>query len=179
MDYQRRCTIIAVCRDDECLRVSQNAAGAWLWWHSCYHLEMLIVVDTNIFVGACLGMEASSTVIRNCILGLHIPLMGNALFSEHLDVLARNAPFSKSKLGVNERNELLDIYLASCRWTPIYFGWRPNLADEADNRLIELAVAGNASHIVSRNLRDLRRAELHFPSIHAVTPEHFLKETTP
>src|SRR5690606_32752763 len=104
---------------------------------------------------------------------------GNALFSEHLDVLARNAPFSKSKLGVNECNELLDIYLASCRWTPIYFGWRPNLADEADNRLIELAVAGNASHIVSRNLRDLRRAELHFPSIHAVTPEHFLKETTP
>lgn len=140
---------------------------------------MLIVVDTNVFVGACLGMGASSTVIGNCIRGLHVPLMGTALISEYEDVLARSAPFSKSRLSSNERHELLDIFLAACRWTPIYYGWRPNLPDEADNHLIELAIAGNASRVVSRNLRDLRRAELLFPHILAVTPEHFLKESTP
>jgi len=77
----------------------------------------------------------------------------------------------------NARNtQLLDIFLSTCRWTRIYFGWRPNLPDEADNHLIELAVAGGAGHIVTSNLRDLRRAELSFPGIATVTPIQFLKD---
>ena len=28
------------------------------------------------------------------------------------------------------------------RWTSVYFGWRTNLPDEADNHLIEWALAG-------------------------------------
>jgi putative PIN family toxin of toxin-antitoxin system len=140
---------------------------------------MLIVVDTNVFVGACLGMGACSTVIGDCIRGVHTPLVGTTLLAEYEDVLGRTGPFAKSRLTADERQELLDIFLSTCRWTPIYFGWRPNLADEGDNHLIELAVAGQASHIVSRNLRDLCRAELRFPDLHVVTPERLLKETNP
>lgn len=138
---------------------------------------MLIVVDTNVFVGACLGVAASSRVVGSCLEGRHSALMGTTLLAEYEDVLGRSQVFRKSRLSADERGELLDIFLATCRWTPIYFGWRPNLADDGDNHLIELAVAGQASHIVSRNLRDLRRAELHFPELRAVTPEQFLKET--
>ena len=139
--------------------------------------RVLIVIDTNVFVGACLGMGASSAIVGDCIRGTHVPLVGTTLLAEYEDVLGRAAPFRKSRLSAEEREELLDIFLASCRWTPIYFGWHPNLADEGDNHLIELAVAGHASHIISRNLRDLLRAELHFPGIRALTPERFLKET--
>ncbi|MFN7664382.1 MAG: PIN domain-containing protein, partial [Inhella sp.] len=46
-----------------------------------------------------------------------------------------------------------------------------NLPDEADNHLIELAVAGQASVIVSRNLRDLTRGELRFPGLQVLVPE--------
>jgi putative PIN family toxin of toxin-antitoxin system len=137
---------------------------------------MLVVVDTNVFVGACLGMGAASSVVAACIQGDHTPLIGTTLLKEYEDVLAREAPFRRSRLGFEDRQELLDIFLAGCRWTPIYFGWRPNLPDEGDNHLIELAVAGQASHIVSRNLRDLRRAELSFPELRVATPEQFLKE---
>lgn len=140
---------------------------------------MLIVADTNVFVGACLGMGASSAVIADCIRGMHVPLMGTALLTEYEDVLGRASLFAKSRLSAGERDDLLDIFLASCRWTPIYFGWQPNLRDEGDNHLVELAVAGHASHIVSRNLRDLRRTELHFPDLRLSTPEQFLKETKP
>jgi hypothetical protein len=35
------------------------------------------------------------------------------------------------------------------------FLWRPNLPDEADNHVIELAVAGGASAVVTNNVRDL------------------------
>jgi predicted nucleic acid-binding protein len=58
----------------------------------------------------------------------------------------------------------------------VYFTWRPNLRDEADNPLVELAVAGGADAIVTRNLRDLGRMELRFPQLKVLGPEDFLKE---
>lgn len=137
---------------------------------------MQIVVDTNVFVGACLGTGASNAVVASCLRGQHAPLMGAALLTEYEDVLGRAELFRGCRLSESEREELLDIFLASCRWTRIYFAWRPNLPDEADNHLVELAVAGGASHIVTRNLRHLRGMELSFPGLAAVTPEQFLKE---
>ena len=56
-----------------------------------------------------------------------------------------------------------------------HFLWRPNLPDEADNHLIELAVAGGASAIVSQNIRDFKRSELHFPEIQILTPKECLE----
>jgi predicted nucleic acid-binding protein len=140
---------------------------------------MQIVIDTNVFVGACLGTGASNAVIASCLRGDHLPLMGAALLAEYEDVLGRAELFRGCRLNVDERSELLDIFLASCRWTRIYFGWRPNLPDEGDNHLVELAVAGGASHIITRNLRDLRGMELKFPGLAAVTPEEFLREVKP
>jgi putative PIN family toxin of toxin-antitoxin system len=137
---------------------------------------MIIVVDTNIFIGACLGSGASSSVIASCITEAHIPLMGTALFSEYEAVLTRNALFEKSRLTSGEREELLNIFLSVSRWTHIYFGWRPNLKDEGDNHLVELAVAGGVSHIVTRNIRDIKPMELIFPLIKVITPEKFLEE---
>ena len=71
---------------------------------------------------------------------------------------------------------MLDIFLSHCHWTRIYFGWRPNLRDESDNHLVELAVAGGASHIVTRNIRHIGRMELKFPHLAVVTPEKFILE---
>jgi len=53
---------------------------------------------------------------------------------------------------------------------------RPYVILEADNHLIELAVAGNAAFIVTRNLRDLTRGELQFPGLRALGPADFEKE---
>lgn len=138
---------------------------------------MLIVVDTNVFIGACLGAGASNQVVVQCLQGLHTPVMGSALMAEYEDVLGRVDLFSRSRLDRAEREELLDIFLSTCRWTRIYYGWRPNLPAEADNHLFELAVAASAPVIVSRNLKDLGRGELRFPGLVVQTPEQFMKET--
>ena len=45
---------------------------------------------------------------------------------------------------------------------------------EGDNHLIELAVAGSASAIVTNNVKDLRSGELLFPSIRVLTPADLL-----
>ena len=137
---------------------------------------MRIVVDTNVFIGACLGAATSNAVVTQCLAGNALPLMGNALFSEYEDVLARPALFAKSRLNAGERDELFDIFAATCEWIRVYYQWRPNLRDESDNHLIELAVAGNSQYIVTRNIRDLASGQLAFPHLKIVTPEQYLKD---
>ena len=137
-----------------------------------------VVIDTNIFVGACLGRGVAHQVVAACLRGQCQALMGAALFSEYEDVLGRAELFEPCRLNLAERNELLDIFLAACIWARIYFAWRPNLPDEADNHLVELAVAGGARFVVTRNLRDVARMELKFPELRVVSPEDFLKEMT-
>lgn len=137
---------------------------------------MRVVIDTNIFLGACLGLGAANKAVAACLLGKCTPLMGAALLTEYEDVLGRSELFDQCRLTENERYELLDIFLSVCEWTRVYYTWRPNLPDEADNHLIELAVAGGVDLIVTRNLRDIQRGELQFPQLRIITPEAFLKE---
>lgn len=140
---------------------------------------MIIVLDTNVFIDACLGTGASNAVVAACLQGRHTPLMAAALPAEYEDVLGRESLFEACRLSAPEREGLFDIFLASCRWTRIYYAWRPNLRDEGDNHLVELAVAGCAEYIVTRNIRDLKGMELRFPHIRIVTPEEFLQEVRP
>ena len=137
---------------------------------------MRVVIDTNVFVGSCIGVGASNAVIRACLQHRVIPLMAASLLAEYEAVLGREALFAKSRLNEQERSELLDSFMALCEWTRVYFLWRPNLPDESDNHFVELAVAGGADYVVTRNLRDLRGNELRFAALRAISPEDFLKE---
>lgn len=66
--------------------------------------------------------------------------------------------------------------MAVCRWIHIYYLWRPNLKDEDDNHVLELAVAGNAKAIVTKNTKDFKNGQLFFPNIHILKPEQLLGE---
>lgn len=136
----------------------------------------MIVLDTNVFVGACMGTEASAKMVELCIKGKIAPAMGSALQSEYEDVMSRESLFATCRLSRAQREELLDIFLDSCRWVKTYFSWRPNLRDEGDNHVVELAVAAAASHIVTWNTRDFASMELRFPLLRYNTPPEFLKE---
>jgi putative PIN family toxin of toxin-antitoxin system len=145
------------------------------WCQIRYHTHM-VVIDTNVFVSACMGQGASAKVVAGCLRGEITPLMGAALLAEFEDVLSRVSLFNRSRLNAIERSELLDIFLGTAHWTRIYFGWRPNLRDEADNHLVELAVAGGASHIITHNIRDFVASELRFHQFSVLTPTQFLQE---
>ncbi len=103
--------------------------------------------------------------------------MGNALFSEYEDVLSRQEVFVNAPIGPDDRAALVDAVLAACLWINIAFLWRPNLPDESDNHLIELAVAGNAEWIITNNTKDIVAGDLIFDGFRVVTPGEWLKET--
>jgi len=134
------------------------------------------VIDTNVLVGALLRAGGHNRqVIRSCLQGRLEPLIGQALFLEYEDVFHRERLFRESPLSPRERRQLLEAYLSTCAWVDVYYLWRPNLRDEDDNHILELAVAGGASMIVT-NVRDFQGTDLRFPEIRIATPRDLVKE---
>jgi putative PIN family toxin of toxin-antitoxin system len=130
------------------------------------------VIDTNVLVAALHGRGGlSRQIVRACLVGELSPVFGAALLAEYEDVFARTELWRNAATAAAEREVVLNAFLSKCRWVEVYFAWRPNLPDEGDNHLIELALAARASVIVSKNLRDLRRGELKFPSVEVLTPK--------
>lgn len=135
-----------------------------------------IVIDTSVLISALIGKEGPGReILRRCLLGHCTPLISNALFQEYEDVAMREKVLDLCPLKPAEIRTLLNAYYSVCKWIPIYYLWRPNLKDEDDNFLIELAIAGNSQYIITNNIKDLRNAELNFEDLTVVTPDEFLK----
>jgi len=135
------------------------------------------VIDTNVLVSALLRRESYNRgVFRACFEDRLTPLVGHTLFLEYEDVLGREALFKKSPLSGSERRRFFEAFLSVCEWGRIYYLWRPNLRDEGDNHILELAVAGGASVIVTKNTGDFERSDLRFPDIRVLGPRELLKE---
>lgn len=137
---------------------------------------MKIVVDTSVLVSALIGKKGPSReILRQCLQGKYQPLISNTLFLEYEDVSCRPKIQKLCPLDEGEIRELINAFYSVCVWVPIYYLWRPNLQDESDNFLIELAVAGNAETIVTNNIKDLGSAELSFENLQIYKPEQLLR----
>lgn len=141
-------------------------------------MEKRAVIDTNVIVAALISAAgANRAVLRCCLSGHVVPLVGEALFQEYQDLLARPL-LNRSPLSAIQREQLFNAFLSMARWVKVYYLWRPNLPDEADNHLIELALAGSAQFIVTNNLKDLSNGELRFPDLQILTPQLFLQKVS-
>lgn len=135
-----------------------------------------IVMDTNILASAMIGTGPAHQAIAACLLRQAIPLVGSTLMTEYESVLYRPELEARYKLTPAEREALLDDFLGVCHWQPVYFTWRPNLPDEGDNHVLELAFAGDADVIVTTNTKDFRGGELRFPRPRVLKPYDWLQE---
>lgn len=135
-----------------------------------------VVIDTSVMISALIGKRgASREVIRRCLTGKYLPLISNSLFQEFEDVSSRSVIRETCPLRTGEIRDLLNAFYSVCSWVPIYYLWRPNLKDEDDNFLIELALAGNCRTIVTNNVKDLQAAELKFDDLQILKPQQLLR----
>jgi len=101
--------------------------------------------------------------------------MGNALFNEYESVRGRDAVRTRCALSLEELDQFTCSFYSICEWVPIFYLWRPNLRDEADNHIVELALAANASAVVTNNIGDFTGSELLFPELSILKPEQWLR----
>jgi putative PIN family toxin of toxin-antitoxin system len=136
---------------------------------TAYNIRM-IVLDTNVLVAALRSRTGWSrrmlTQVLNAQLqaGVSVPL-----FIEYEAVLQRAE--QRAAFGLNRAE--VDAFLAGLASVlqpiDISFLWRPQLKDPADEMVLEAAVNGQCTHLVTWNLRDFAHA----------TPRFNLKLSTP
>lgn len=140
-------------------------------------MNRVAVIDTNVFVGALMRRDGvNRAVLEHCFRGRIDPLMGDALLYEYEDLLHRDYLFANSSFNVDERMALFNDFCSICRWVSVHYRWRPNLRDEGDNHILELAMAGGAEQVVSWNAKDFRARDLALPDVRVVTPAEFMRD---
>ncbi len=137
---------------------------------------MKVVIDTSVWISALIKKESGARELLRLVFQNKIaPQMSEPLFREYESVMKRKKIQTLTILSKNEQHELLNALLSKCHWNDIYYTWRPNLKDEGDNFLVELAVASGSKAIITYNVKDFTNAQLVFD--HTITtPENFMKE---
>lgn len=139
-------------------------------------MSIKVIVDTNVLVAGLIGGKGPNReVLRHCFKGALQSYIGNALYAEYQDLLSRKNIQELCNQTSVTLAEFLDDFASICKPADAWFLWRPNLKDEADNHIIELAVVANASYIVTNNITDFAQAELKNTGHTVITPPELLK----
>ena len=134
-----------------------------------------LIIDTNVLVSAFTSADgASRQVLRAVLQGRVTALVSIALYAEYCDVMAREEFRERCPLNANEIEELFDAFLSASEMVEVFYNWRPNLRDEADNHVFELAVAAADAPLLTYNLRDFAQPQLKFPHLRIITPAQWL-----
>lgn len=135
---------------------------------------MRIVQDTNVFISALMSAAgASGECLERCLDGRDTAVFGAALLAEHLEKVEDDSIWDS--VTVEERRTLLDALAAASEWQSVWFTWRPNLPDPADDHVYELALAAHVERLTTWNLKDFARGERLFANPRILTPAQHLK----
>lgn len=137
---------------------------------------MLLTLDTNILYQALMSKTGASYFIlqqvrtRKIQIALSVPV-----FFEYQDVLTREKSLKDFELKLNDVEKFLKFIAYIGKPFEIYFLLRPNLKDEKDNKIVELAVTSQSDYLITSNIRDFKNAELKFDQLKIITPGEFVK----
>jgi putative PIN family toxin of toxin-antitoxin system len=118
------------------------------------------VLDTNILVAARRSSGgASNALLRMVDQPAFIMLASVPLFMEYEAVLKRPEHLLASQLTDQAVGAFLDYLAALIVPVKFHYLWRPQLSDVADEMVLETAINGRASCIVTFNGRHFKAAE--------------------
>ncbi len=133
-----------------------------------------VVLDTNVFVAAARSRNGASFALLAALrLNRFRLLVSVPLFLEYEAVLKR-----PEQLAAGQRNPaMVDAFLdaLAIRAVPVhmFFLWRPQLRDAADEMVLETALNGRADALVTFNVNDFDAAAKFALPVH--TPAAFLQ----
>ena len=137
---------------------------------------MRVVLDTSVIVAAVRSRHgASNRLLTLAFLSYFKMLATPALFLEYEDVLKRREHTRIHGMSQRSINDFLTGLAGIIEPVRIFFHWRPQLPDAADEMVLEAALNGRADAIVTHNLRDFQAAGTRF-NLRIVSPATFVRE---
>ena len=136
-------------------------------------------MDTNVLVTALRSRTGWSRKMLTQVLraelvaGVSVPL-----FIEYEAVLQRAEQHAAFGLDAAEVDAFLAGLASVLKPIDISFLWRPQLKDPADEMVLEAAVNGQCTHLVTWNLRDFAQAVPRF-NLKLITPPEYYQTQVP
>ncbi len=129
-----------------------------------------IIIDTNVLVSALIQRNYPYFIVYNYVFENLVEVcISNDLFQEYLEVLNR-PKFSKyPDFSSKAESVLAQIEAKSTKFEPIQ--QIHIIQDDADNRLLELALASQADYIITGNTNDFTMN--YFQKTKIVSPKEY------
>ena len=137
---------------------------------------MMVVLDTNVIISALYSKNgASYQLLRDAISGNLRYALSPLLILEYEGVIYRKIEEGFLKISLQDCERILDIisYFAIIVWEPLIL--RPVLPDPSDDKILECAISGNCTHVITFNKKHFPEEILKFYGIKMLTPGEFLK----
>lgn len=142
-----------------------------------YHIicNMRCVLDTDVLIAGLRSAKGASREIIAMVGRKEITAVATiSMMAEYEAVLKRTEHLEAANLTMEDVDTLLDA-LASL-FVPVvpHFLWRPQLKDPDDEMILEAAVNGRATAIITFNIRHFGKAAARF-GVEVLRPGDFLK----
>lgn len=138
-----------------------------------------VVLDTDVVVAAMRSPQgASAELIRRIDSGRATMVLSVALALEYEATCLRSEHRLEASLSEVEVRDFVDGLIALAEPVRQYFRWRPQVHDPGDELVLEAAINGQASVIVTFNVKDMQTAEHNF-GIAVIRPGEALKRIQP
>lgn len=130
------------------------------------------VIDTNVIVsGLFSSLGASYRVLTAAAREDFAMLATPPMFLEYEEVLKRADSQLKLGLSLAKIDDVLDALAGLIVPVDVHILWRPQLRDPDDEIVLEAAINGRASHIVTFKAKDFLAARLF--GVAVVSPQKF------
>jgi putative PIN family toxin of toxin-antitoxin system len=118
-------------------------------------MNLRAVLDTNVLVAAFTSRRGASFALLDLAMDGRFALLASpALWLEYEAVLKRTEIVKMHQLSMQDIDDVLNALCARVEPVKSHFLWRPQLRDPNDEMVLEAAINGAATHLVSFNLRD-------------------------
>jgi putative PIN family toxin of toxin-antitoxin system len=118
-------------------------------------VSVSFVLDTDVMVAALRSDRGASRQLLLAALNRRFDLLLSVpLILEYESVLTRPEHMAACRLDSKEIGRVLDDLAAVARPVRLAFRWRPRLSDPDDDMVLETAINGSASAIVTFNQGD-------------------------
>lgn len=137
---------------------------------------MIVVLDTNVIISALYSKQgASYQLLRGAVSGNLRYALSPLLILEYEGVIHRKIREGFLKIALQDCEKILDVIssFAIIVWEPLIL--RPVLPDPSDDKILECAISGNCTHVITFNKKHFPEEILNLYGINILTPGEFLK----